>query len=136
MMKNLNFRHVCVVFALAAFCAVAAPADGALPPEEMVLFMSDAEWAVLGAVQQSGLREARIEGTYSFFACSYGCREREDVILVSGLHPRNGTRIELGICYNRSTERIRRAPMESACRYDSGPSGSAESEAPTTGNAP
>ncbi|MEA3248939.1 MAG: hypothetical protein U9Q03_01105 [Patescibacteria group bacterium] len=136
MLRDLNIRHVFILMALAAFCAVAVPASGALPPSEERenQLMSDVEHEIMSEMRRIGLQEPRIVGVYSFFVCSHGCADGEDVIQVEGRHPEDGRQIDLWICHNRSTDRFYRPrpPIRSTCTYESAPESAGEFQAPPT----
>lgn len=121
-MERFDFRRVCVVLAIVAFCATAVPADGAIPPRDAVrMFLSEGEQIVIALAERGGLVDVRILGTYSFFACGYGCRADEEVIVFSARQPGSGRIGEWSLCYDEEAQRISEASgrmsEHPSCRY-------------------
>ena len=115
-------RSIHTVLALAVICAFAAPAGGARPSQDSSrLFMSEGGQVVVALAESEGLSDVRILGTYSFFACSYGCRADEEVIVFSARDSRSGRIGTLAVCYDGVAQRISRASgrisEHPSCRY-------------------
>lgn len=125
-MQRLDFGRVCAALTIAVLCAAAVPADGALPPREegARFFMSEGEQIVTALAESQGLSSVEILGTYSFFACGYGCRADEEVILFSARDPESGLYHDLAVCYDSEAQRISRASgrmsEHPSCQYRPG----------------
>lgn len=131
-MQRLDFGRVCAALAIIVFCAAAVPADGAVPPRDDVrLFMSEGEQIVIALAEREGLSQVRILGTYSFFACGYGCRADEEVIVFSARDRRDGRTLELAVCYDSEAQRISQASgrmsEHPSCQYRPGADAAPES---------
>ncbi len=104
-----GLRHFGAVLVMVALAAIAVPADGALPPQNISVTRNDGEQIVLALAEREGMTDVQIVGTFSFFSCGYGCRADEAVIILTARDRRTGLSGQLAVCYDRQGERIREA---------------------------
>lgn len=123
-MRSVDRRFGLILLVLAV-CWAASPADGATQPQYLPSLETSAmERAVFAATTDGGLVNVTILGTFSFFACGYGCDADEIAVVIGATDPESGMSGELTVCYDRETEMVSQAsrgPSEDpACRYGYG----------------
>jgi len=123
-MRSVNRWFGLALLAL-AMCWAASPADGATQPQYLPSLEASAmERAVLAVVMDGGLVNVTILGTFSFFACGYGCDADEIAVVIGATDPESGMSGELTLCYDRETERVSQASRgpsdDPACQYGYG----------------